>query len=172
MGLPGRAGGRPGRPAGSVRHRVLAQGLRQLEIYGREGLPVLSADGRQVQGWITAQGVLRAIGRQIATSHTQTTQAQLTADWEHTDPDTLLRHPPTPLPGYRSVEITVRAGSAAAGRKLGDVTWPPGSVPVSVLRGRQFRPPRPEITLAPGDRVSLLVAGSVRAQGNIYPCQR
>jgi chloride channel protein, CIC family len=48
----------------------LAQGLRQLEIYGHEGLPVLSADGRQVQGWITAQGVLRAIGREIATSST------------------------------------------------------------------------------------------------------
>jgi chloride channel protein, CIC family len=150
----------------------LAQALRQLEVYGHHGLPVLSADGRQIQGWITAQGVLRAIGRQIATSQGQTTQAQLTADWEHADPDTLLRHPPTPLPGYRFVEITVTAGSAAAGRKLGDVTWPPGSVPVSVLRGRKLRPPRPEITLAPGDRVSLLVAGSVLVQGNIYPCQK
>jgi hypothetical protein len=27
---------------------------------------------------------------------------------------------------------------------------------VSVLRGHQLRPPRPEITLAAGDRVSLL----------------
>ena len=150
----------------------LAQALRQLEIYGHQGLPVLSADGRQIQGWITAQGVLRAIGRQIATSQGQTTQAQLTADWEHADPDTLLRHPPTPLPGYRFVEITVTAGSAAARRKLGDATWPPGSVPVSVLRGRKLRPPRPDITLAPGDRVSLLVAGSVLVQGNIYPCQK
>ena len=30
------------------------------------------------------------------------------------------------------------------------------SAPVSVLRGHQLRPPRPEITLAAGDRVSLL----------------
>jgi CIC family chloride channel protein len=160
-----------GNPQALFGTESVAQALRQLEVYGHEGLPVLSADGRQIQGWITAQGVLRAIGRQIATSQDQTTQAQLTADWEHADPDTLLRHPPTPLPGYRFVEITVTAGSPA-GRKLGDVTWPPGSVPVSVLRGRQLRPPRPEITLAPGDRVGLLVAGSVLVQGNIYPCQK
>lgn len=150
----------------------LAQALRRLEIYGHEGLPVLSADGHQIQGWVTAHGVLRAIARQITTAQAQTTQAQLTADCEHANPDTLLRHPPTPLPGYRFVEIIVTAGSAAAGRELGNVTWPPGSVPVSVLRGRQLRLPRPDITLAPGDRIGLLAAGSVLEQGTIYPCQR
>ena len=46
----------------------LAQALRQLEVYGRDGLPVLSADGHQIQGWITAPGVLRAIARQITTA--------------------------------------------------------------------------------------------------------
>ncbi len=140
----------------------LAQALRQLEVYGHAGLPVLSADGRQIQGWITAPGVLRAIARQIATTRAQTTQAQLTADPEHADPDTLQQHPPTPLPGYRFVEITITAGSPAAGRKLAEVAWPPGSVPVSVLRGRQLRPSRPDITLASGDRVSLLAKAPLR----------
>jgi CIC family chloride channel protein len=134
----------------------LAQALRQLEVYGRDGLPVLSADGRQIQGWITAPGVLRAIARQIATTQEESTQAQVSADWEHVDPDSLRRHPPTPLPGYQVAEITITAGSLAAGRKLGDITWPHASTPVSVLRGHQLRPPRPEITLAAGDRVSLL----------------
>jgi hypothetical protein len=32
------------------------------------------------------------------------------------------------------------------------------STPVSVQRGRRLRPPRPEITLTAGDRVSLLTA--------------
>jgi CIC family chloride channel protein len=123
---------------------------------GRDGLPVLSADGQQIQGWITAPAVLRAIARQITTARALSTQAQVSADWEHADPESLLRHPPTPLPGYQVAEITITAGSPAAGRKLGDVTWPPASVPVSVLRGHQLRPPRPEITLAVGDRVSLL----------------
>jgi chloride channel protein, CIC family len=134
----------------------LAQTLRQLEVYGHDGLPVLSADGRQIQGWVTAPGVLRAIARQITAGQPDTAQAQLAADWEHADPDSLRRHPPTPLPGYQVAEITITAGSAAAGRKLGDVTWPQGGTPVSVLRGHQLRPPRPEITLAAGDRVSLL----------------
>ena len=134
----------------------LAQALRQLEVYGHDGLPVLSADGHQIQGWITAPGVLRAIARQITTAQAESTQAQVSADWEHADPESLLRHPPTPLPGYQVAEITITAGSPAAGRKLGDVAWPRASAPVSVLRGHQLRPPRPEITLAAGDRVSLL----------------
>ena len=72
--------------------------------------------------------------------------------------------PPSPSPRrcgswrYRLAEITITAGSPAAGRKLADVTWPPGSTPVTVLRGHQLRPPHPELTLAPGDRVSLLTA--------------
>ena len=134
----------------------LAQALRQLEVYGHDGLPVLSADGHQIQGWITAPDVPRAIARQITTAQAESTQAQVSADREHADPDSLLRHPPTPLPGYQVAEITITAGSPAAGRKLGDVAWPRASAPVSVLCGHQLSPPRPEITLAAGDRVSLL----------------
>jgi CIC family chloride channel protein len=135
----------------------LAQALRQLEVYGHEGLPVLSADGRQVQGWVTAPGVLRAIARQITA-----TRAQITAGRAPAEPDALQQHPPTPLPGYRLVEITITPDSSAAGRKLGDVTWPAATAPVSVLRGRQLRPPYPEFILASGDRVSLLTLAPER----------
>ena len=45
----------------------LAQTLRQLQVYGRDGLPVLSADGRQVQGWITSASVLQAVAGEIGT---------------------------------------------------------------------------------------------------------
>jgi Trk K+ transport system NAD-binding subunit len=72
------------------------------------------------------------------------------------------------MPGYQFTEITITAGSPAAGRKLADVTWPPGSTPVTVLRGHQLHPPRPELTLTPGDRVSLLTpapGGSRRTHG-------
>jgi chloride channel protein, CIC family len=136
----------------------VAQALRQLEVYGHDGLPVLSADGHQILGWVTAPGVLRAIARQITTAQAQTQQAQISADWDHADPGALPQHPPTPLPGYQLTEITITAGSPAAGRKLADVSWPPGSTPVIVLRGHQLRPPQPELTLAPGDRVRLLTA--------------
>jgi chloride channel protein, CIC family len=136
----------------------VAQALRQLEVYGHDGLPVLSADGQQIPGWVTAADVLRAIGRQLTAARAETTQAQAAADWDHADPGTLAQHPPTPLPGYQFTEIAVTADSPAAGRKLADVTWPPGATPVIVLRGHQLRPPQPDLTLAPGDRVSLLTA--------------
>jgi CIC family chloride channel protein len=62
-----------------------------------------------------------------------------------------------PPPGYAIVEVAVPAGSPAAGSALGDIGWPPGWVPVTVLAGRGLRDPDPGLLLAPGDRVSLLV---------------
>jgi hypothetical protein len=110
------------------------------------------ADAGQSGRRVAAPDVLRAIGRQITAAQAQTRQAEVAADWDHADPGTLPRHPPNPLPGYRLVEITITAGSPAAGRNLADVTWPQGSTPVSVLRGHQLRPPHPQITLAPAAR--------------------
>ena len=141
----------------------LAQALRQLEVYGRDGLPVMSADSGQIQGWITAADVLRAIARQVSTTQAETTQAEVTADGEYTDPESLLRHPPTPLPGYQLIEISITPGSPGTGARLKDVTWPAASIPVSVLRGRRLRPPHPELVLAPGDHVNLLASAPGRS---------
>jgi CIC family chloride channel protein len=137
----------------------LGQALRQLEVYGRDGLPVLSADGHQIQGWATSAGVLRALARQVSGASDDAAQAQAAADWDwdHADPASPVPHPPAPLPGYQVIEITIADGSPAAGRNLRDVRWPPASLPVSVLHGRWLRPPDPDIPLAPGDRVSLLL---------------
>ncbi len=41
----------------------LTQALRQLELYGRDGLPVISDDGQHLQGWITSHNVLQAVAR-------------------------------------------------------------------------------------------------------------
>jgi TrkA-C domain len=76
----------------------------------------------------------------------------------------MLQHPPTPLPGYQVIEVTVSGDSAAAGRKLGDLPWPPAGTLVSVLRGRRLRPPDDEITLTAGDRVSLLIPAPQNAR--------
>ena len=135
----------------------LSQALRQLEVYGRDGLPVLSPDGQRVEGWVTDAGVLRALTRQITGSQADTVQARAAADWEHHDAEAKLQHPMAPLPGYQVIEITVSGDSTGAGRKLGDFPWPPAGTLVSVLRDRRLRPPDNETTLAPGDRVSLLI---------------
>jgi chloride channel protein, CIC family len=131
----------------------LAQALRQLERYGRDGLPVLSADDRYVEGWVTGSDVLRGIASQIGPAQASAAGAALgeTA--------------PTPLRGFRAVEVTLGPGSPAVGRGLGDVRWPAGSTPVSVLRGRELSPPDPALTLAAGDRVALLVADRDTARG-------
>jgi len=135
----------------------LSQALRQLEVYGRDGLPVLSPDGHRVEGWVTGGSVLRALAEQIGGSQADTIRAQAAADWEHGDAEAVIEHPTAPLPGYQVIEITVTGDSPAAGRKLGDLAWPPASTLVAVLQGGCLRPPDRQITLSAGDRVSLLI---------------
>jgi chloride channel protein, CIC family len=143
----------------------LAQALRQLEVYGHDGLPVLSADGEQVDGWITGNSVLRALARQISTSQAEAMQAQAAADWDHAGEQPLpQREPPAPLPGYRVIELTITAGSPAAGASLGSIGWPPGTAPVSVVRDHRQRAAGPATALRPGDRVIVLAPAS-RPQG-------
>ena len=135
----------------------VAQALRQLEVYGHDGLPVLSPDGQQILGWVTNAGVLRAIAQQIDTSRQQAPQAQLTADWAPGGPGPARREAPTPLTGYQVLEVTIPEGSSAAGQPLGAITWPHGWTAVSALHHRQLGTPDPSLVLSPGDRINLLV---------------
>jgi CIC family chloride channel protein len=138
----------------------VAQALRQLDVYGHDGLPVLSPDGQHIQGWVTGASVLRAIARQIDASGQQAPQTQLAAEWALADPESALREPPTPLPGYQILEITIPEGSSAAGQPLGAITWPPGWIPVSMARDSQPGSPNPERLLRAGDRINLLAPPS------------
>jgi chloride channel protein, CIC family len=134
----------------------LTQALRQLELYGRDGLPVIADDGQHLQGWITTHNVLQAVARHIHAAQAGTTQPRPAAGpaphGPHDDPG----QAPAPLGGYQVLEITIAAGSPAAGQALGDIAWPPGWTPVAVLDDRTLRDPDPGMTLVPGDRVSLL----------------
>jgi CIC family chloride channel protein len=134
----------------------LAQALPKLEVYGRDGLPVISPDGR-LEGWITSAAVLRALAQQITGTQAEAVKAQASADRDHNDAAAVLRHPPARLAGYEVAEITVTGNSPAVGRKLSEVTWPRAGTPVAVLHGRRLGPPSPGITLTVGDRVSLLI---------------
>jgi chloride channel protein, CIC family len=129
----------------------LALTLRQLAAYGRDGLPVLSADGQQVRGWITNASVLQAVASQIGTSAPPATDRPAGHRSGVTD-----GQPPDPLPGYEVLEFTVRGETAATRRTLGSISFPDGSIPVSVLRDRILREPDPGLILAGGDRVSVL----------------
>jgi len=121
----------------------LAQALRQLQIHGRDGLPVLSGDAQQITGWVTDAAVIGAVARQLQAVPAEGKAAAPLAD---------------PRPGFRVVEITVPDGSASAGQRLSDVSWPPGYLPVSLLRDRLLRPPDAHLVVQPGDRIALLTA--------------
>ena len=56
----------------------------------------------------------------------------------------------------------------AAGRALGDITWPHEWIPVTVMDNRARRDAGPGITLTPGDRVNLL-AREPRNPGSSRP---
>jgi chloride channel protein, CIC family len=138
--VPASAGPRaPAGPQAVFGAESLAQTLRQLEAYGHDGLPVLSADGRRVDGWVTAASTLRALAQQIS---------------DGAPPG--ARQPPAPLAGYQIIDVTVGPSSPEAGTCLGARQWPPGAVPVAVLRDRAQYDPDPAIVLRPGDTVSLL----------------
>ena len=166
--------GHPGAPVlpGAITYRrepqavfaneSLAQALRQLVVYGRDGLPVLSEDGNQVAGWVTNNRVLQTVARQISAAGLETTQAQLAADWAAPDPGATLREPPTPLRGYQILEVTVQSDSPAAGESLGTLSWPPGWTPVAVIHSRKMRDPDPGVPLTVGDRVILLAREEAR----------
>ncbi len=145
-----------GEPQALFVNESLAQALRQLVLYGRDGLPVLSTDGRDVQGWITNQDVVEGLARRLSSVQAETIQGQLAADSAVPDATSALHQPRTPLHSYRVVEISLANDSPAAGEMLRDITWPPNYIPVSVIHNRKLRRPDPGITLAPGDRVNLL----------------
>jgi CIC family chloride channel protein len=135
----------------------LAQTLRQMEVWGRDGLPVLSADGQRAEGWVTGASVLRAIARQISEGE------------EHADKEAPGGEPPAPLNGYQVIELTVTDASPAAGAQLGAVAWPPGSIPVALLRDHAHQSPDPALTLRPGDRISLLAPAPAPAHRTSTP---
>jgi CIC family chloride channel protein len=138
----------------------LGQALRQLVVYGRDGLPVLSEDGQRLLGWVTNNRVLHTVAQKINTAQAQTAQAQLAAEWALPDPESALREPPTPLRGYQILEVTIEPGSPAAGRALQTITWPAGATVVSVLHNRRIRDPDPAMALSPGDRIIVLARRS------------
>ncbi len=146
-----------GAPQVLFANEPLAQAVRQLVLYGRDGLPVMSIDGQQLEGWVTSANVLQAIARQMATALAAATPpAHLAAGWALADQGPAPDHVPVPLHGYQVVEVTIGPGSPAVGHTLGETPWPPGWVPVSVLDDHTLRDPDPGVTLNPGDRVNLL----------------
>jgi len=152
-----------GDPQTVLASESLAQSLRQVAAYGRDGLPVLSGDGQQVKGWITGASVLDTVAREIGGLPPQADPPQAAAAGIRPDGESSRQEPPNPLPGYQVLEVTIEDSSPASGKALGAITWPPGSYPVSVLRNRRLQDAEPSLTVTPGDRINLLARAPRRS---------
>jgi CIC family chloride channel protein len=139
---------------------TLEQALRQLTLYGRVGLPVLSADRHRLTGWITRRQVLRAMTNSFSTSAREAERGAIAAEFGDPDPHARVHTPSSPLSGYAIVEISVGATSPALGRRLDDVILPPGCLVVAVTEGRELIAPRPDVRLAAGERLIVLAAAT------------
>jgi chloride channel protein, CIC family len=135
----------------------LAQSLQQLVLYGRDGLPVIDTDARHVQGWLTNQNVLRAVANYLADSEPDMAASRTAAKWADPHAGTAEHDLRSQLAGYYIVERTLGADSAAVGRTLGELDWPAGHLPVSILHDRQLVEADPTARLTTGDRINILV---------------
>ncbi len=133
----------------------LEQARRQLVLYGRDGLPVLSHDG-QLRGWLTRADLLRALTTKLGSSEEQIEAGAAAAGFAARDPAAAIHIPSTPLHGYEMIELRVHADSPARGRHVADIPWPPDSVVVAITSGREIHAARPDLELQPGERVIVL----------------
>ncbi len=138
-------------------NETLDHALRQLVLYGHAGLPVVSDDGEHLRGWITRQAVLRALADRVESFESESERGELAAEFAEQDAVSRLHIPRTPLTGYDIAEVSIHADSPAAGRRIGDVVWPPGSSAVAVTEGRELVSARSDVVLRAGERVIVLV---------------
>jgi CIC family chloride channel protein len=134
----------------------LAQALRQLLIYGRDGLPVVATDGHHVRGWLTNQNVLRVVATQLTAAEPAVATGERAAERAVPHAVESDHDPHAELTGYRIVEHTLRDDSAAVGAALGELHWPPGHLPVSIIRNHRLLDADPGQQLSAGDQINIL----------------
>jgi chloride channel protein, CIC family len=143
----------------------LEQARRQLVLFGRDGLPVISRDGH-LRGWLTRADVLRALDTELSSSEEEIEEGATAAEFAVKDPATAIHTPSTPLRGYQMLELRILGNSPARGRRIADVDWPPGATVAAVTRGREIRAAHPELELEPGERVIVLAPTAEAADGH------
>ena len=104
----------------------LEDARRQLVLYGRDGLPVLTRDGK-LHGWLTRADVLRALAHQA--------KVLRSGDRGRRRRGRIRRHRPSrprstcparQCAGYEMLELRITPDSPARGRRIAEIKWPPG----------------------------------------------
>ncbi len=134
----------------------LEQALRQLVLYGRDGLPVLAHDEHTLQGWVTREDVMRTLVERARASARDIERGAEAAEFAVKEPHKQVHIPTTPLDGYEILEITISPQATACGRRLGEVRWPAGSSVLAASEGHKLIAADADIELLPGQRIVLL----------------
>ena len=134
----------------------LEQALRQLVLYGHDGLPVLSHDEHTLQGWVTREDVMHALVGRVHASAAQIERGAEAAEFAVNEPHKQIHVPSTPLDGYQILELTISPEATVRGRRFGEVRWPTGCSVLAASEGHKLVAPRADIELRPGERIVLL----------------
>ena len=134
---------------------TVEQALRQLVVYGNQGLPVLASDGASIVGWVNNQDVMRAFAARLGQTIREAERGARTAEWASAHPDAEAHQPRNPLLGYRLVEIDLTRPQPP--RRVRDVQWPHSSLLVAVRRDHRSFTASGDTDLRQGDRLTLLV---------------
>jgi chloride channel protein, CIC family len=149
-----------GPPQALLEDETLDQALRQLVLFGRVGLPVVSPDFEHLRGWITRHSVLRTIAARLDSAQREAERGQLASEISENDARARLHSPRTALHGYEMVQLTINAGSPISGRRLGEVVWPTGAHVVAVTENHELIPAHDDAVVGVGERVVLLIPNS------------
>jgi CIC family chloride channel protein len=153
------------RPQALFADEDLEDARRQLVLYGRDGLPVLSREG-ELRGWITRADVLRALAARLSSGAQEIEQGAAAAEFAVEDLPGAIHRPSMPLRNYELLELRIQASSPAQGRTVGDIEWPPGCIVVAVSKGRETHAARPDLQLHAGERVMVLSPTPAGAQSD------
>ncbi len=144
-------------PQALFSNESLEDALRQLALYGLDGLPVLSPDEARVVGWVTSDDVMRFLARHVAEEgRTAKSTARATMSAGDADSDTSSL-PPLPLTGYSLLEAMASSLPGAVGKRVDQVTWPVHWHVVAIGHGRRAHAARPEHVLDAMDRIIALI---------------
>ena len=148
------------RPQALFGDETLQQALRQLVLYGPDGLPVVSPDRHHVVGWITNRDVVRAMAARTTASDTEVAEGTLAAEWAAPDAREHLHVARAPLEGYDLIEIRVSDNTPADGRRVDGIDLPTGGIVAAITVGRRTLAARSDAVLHAGDRLLCLIPAS------------
>jgi CIC family chloride channel protein len=140
-------------PAPLVADEPLDRAVHRLVGDEATGLAVVEPGDGQVVGWLTHHDVLSAYVDATAGSGRRSSTREAMGSGQ----------PPRVaglswLQNYRMVDIAFGDSSGVIGRRLDSLPWPPFALPISITRNGRRSWSTPETVIAPGDRLTVLVA--------------